>query len=226
MTVPLITLEDVKGLLPIRDGNTDFDAQIESHIATASMTIERACRQSFARAERSELYSSRATSEVRYDLYGADSDGLGDGLAYRSREQTLMLRAEPIDVSEDVIVRYDTRRQFGDDTIIAAENYFVDVERNAILLRYPTRAALSAIQVTYTAGYAEADGTLSASIPDDLKRAAIMQTIYLFNRSLPEQLGATTIEQGDETKTLDDSGISREVRPLLRPYKRVLTGRL
>ena len=156
MTTPFISLQDVKSLLPIRDGNTSLDATLESHIRTASEQIQAHTRRQFDRASRVELHNTRDNARRVYDLGGTDSfndqtfQTMGTRVAVR--EQIITLAALPVDEAETFEVRYDPFRQFGDDTVVDPEYYYLDAETGRLILGFSTARRWRSLQITYTAG--------------------------------------------------------------------------
>jgi len=223
----LISIADVKPLLSIRENNTAYDQRITDSIAAASKLIESECRQSFTRAERTELHNARESYMRGIDLYG-DDWGTNNASHTVTSEQVLPLSGMNIDAEQPVTVRYDPHRLFGDETVLPQEYYFLDTDLRRVLLTYPTRQGRSTLKVTYTAGYAIGDDeTLSAALGDlapDLKRAAILTAIHLWNRVMPDTAGSTG--DGDKNKAKPNSyGLPMEAMPLLLDYRGVLTGR-
>lgn len=221
----MISIADVKTLLPLRAGNTSYDARLEQIITSVSSMIETECRQKFTKAERVEMHTARAAYTRTLNLYVE-----GEAYSGRVEEQIIPLRASPIDIAQPVTVWYDPRRKFTDDTLVADEYYTVDEELSRVLLTFPTDYARSAIRVRYTAGFAEgADGTLSDSLAEqapDLKQAAILAALHMWNRSNPENVGSE--RDGDrEDRTRNNAfGLPKECLALIAPYRRVLTGRI
>lgn len=223
MTTPLISLADVKSLLPIRAGNTQFDAQLTALILVATRQIEHFCRREFAKSVRTEYRTPRNTEVYGYDLHGQSETGVSAGVA----DQLMLLQASPVDTEAEFKVYYDPARVFGEDTLVPAENIFLDAQPTTatIHFRWPTRAVRNSVKLVYTAGFLSADGSLSASLPLDIKQAAIFQTVYMFNRSLPDDMGSSTRTEDGQTIEVERDAIVREAAALLAPYRKLLIGR-
>lgn len=219
----MIAIDDVKALLPIRAGNASLDTRIEGIIATVTRLIEVECRQSFAKAERSETHTARATATRSLDLYG-------DGPAYShgASEQIIPLRASPIDADAPVTVWYDPSRKWTDDTIVPTEFWSLDPEMTRILFTFPTRYVRSGLRVRYTAGFDVGDdGTLSEALKaeaPDLHMACVLGCLHEFNRMSPEIVG-TDSGSDEKTSKPNSLGLPKEALIRLAPYRRVLTGR-
>ncbi len=220
---PLIALSDVKPLLPIRSGNASYDTKLQSLILTATRLIEGECRQTFAMGARTEMHTSRSTIRRTIDLYGDGPATFSSG-----EEQIIVLRSSPLDVASAVQVWYDPDKKFGTDALIDPDYYTVDAENNRLFLRYPTYYSLSALKVSYTAGYAIAAGSLSASLEalaPDLKQAAILTVMHLWARNNPDTVGTDAADATQGTAKTNSYGIPEEAMPMIGAYRRVLTGR-
>jgi hypothetical protein len=217
----LIAIEDVKPLLPIRSGNSSYDAQIDGFILAVSRMIETECRTTFKRGVREEFHTARTTYARSFNLYG-------DGEAYTlgANEQIIPLRAAPVDPLSPITIWYDPYRQFGEDTLIEERSYTLDEELSRIFLRYPTNHNRAALKVRYTAGYAEADGSLSEALKEqapDLFQAAVQGVMHMWNGAHAESVDAEAKSSG--TKQQGSAGLPKQTLHLLAPYRRVLTGR-
>jgi hypothetical protein len=226
MTVPLISVEDVRALLNLRPNNTSFDARLARIIGAVTNQIQAHCRRDFERKVHNEFHTSRNAYNRAYNFAGSSYDGLDGGTTLVVREQIIMLRSAPVDVNEPFTVLYDPSRRFTPETEVPTENYFVDADAARIILKYPTNYAPAALKLTYTAGYAVNEGTLSASIPDDLKQAVMMQVLHTFNREDIANVGAEDNDMESGRVPVQAGGLIREAVALLAPYRRILTGKL
>lgn len=66
------------------------------------------------------------------------------------------------------------------------------------------------VSVTYTGGYAE------GAVPADISRAALLQTIYEYQKS--PNLGAETVQTEGGTTTYPELGLLKHVKEILRPH--------
>ncbi len=230
LSSPIVSLDDVKIHMPVRDGNADFDDKLTAFIRVATTQIENATKRSFTLQARTELFNSPETSRLVYNFAGSDTGLIPDvnaGLARRVRETILMLDVFPVDTALNVDVFYDPNRKFPANTEIDEDAYFVDGDAGRILLRFPMARGIQFIKVTYTGGHVVADSTLSASAPEDLKLACILQTIYLFKKSNPDNVGARKDrKQGkvNEAQFTRSSGLTPEAASLLVPFVKLLKG--
>lgn len=223
---PIITLAYLKTFLPIRAGNTDFDAKLTEIIKTASQMIEDYCHMEFAEAARTQYFTSRATRHIGLDLHG----GSEDGKLLTAREQLLVLNCKPVSEADPVSVYYDPKGRFGDDVsaLDPEVDYRVDYLNGLIYLTYPTSYVRRGVKVEFTAGYAVASGTLQDSAPTDLKMACLVQSIFLFNKLTPENIGVSEDREEGSTSTgtyTKPAGLVPEAAAMLKNYRQVLVGR-
>lgn len=222
----LIALEDVKGLLPIRSGNVSYDARLSSLIDTVSKMIETECRASFEKKERTEYHTPRDTVTTGFNLYGD-----GPAWTFGASEQIIPLRAAPVDPAIPVSIWYDPSRVFDQFSVIDPSHYWVDPDLSRIVFRYPTKRSLSSLKVSYTAGYAVSDGSMSEALDElapDLKQGAILGVLHLFKRESSDFVGTNRATEDGKLRTppLPNSyGLPAETLNLIAPYRRVLTGR-
>lgn len=225
MTTPLISVSDLKEFLPVRPGYSAEDAKLAGLILVASTMIEDFTRRNFARTTYVEYFGTAKAYSWDYNLLGDDASGV----AQTSRTQLFSLAGYPIDTDEDIEVRYDPSAAFGDDTILDSTYYLIDAPNNRMILKYPTAKTYNGLKVSYTSGYTEENGSLSTTIPADLKQACIQQTIELWNRSNPANIGVTEDRaQGKVTgqsKFQVGGGITPTAQMLVTKYRRLLTGR-
>lgn len=222
----LVTLDDIKEHLPIRTAVTEYDATLTKLALVATRQIERACRRHFTKQQFVELHTARHAFHNVLDLQG----GSESGMVTRIREQTLILKAKPIDLDETFEIRYDPNADRAFDSqfdVIEEDDYSVDPDTGVVILTVKTYHVRDGIQVTYTAGYAEGvSGTLSENAPDDLKLAAAVQTIWLWKRVLPDNIGGVDKDSQGQGQPFRSHVLAPVVPGLLTPYVRPLTGKL
>lgn len=216
----LVSVDDVKALLPIRQSNSSYDAKIKGLIATATQEIETTCRQSFAKAVRTEFHTSRLNHRSQYDFGGWSETATRVAV----EEQAILLRASPLDVSAGVKVWYDPSRRFGDTDLLGEGDFFLDPDPtlSRVLIAIPTIHREYAFKIEYTAGYAEANGSLSAALDEHaptLKKACIDTVVYLFNQT-SDSADAEKSSQFTNSRVIPPNAMT-----LLSPYRRILTGR-
>ena len=230
--IPLISLDDLKAQLPIREGNDEFDDRLTLIANTVSRQIQTFCRRAFAAQDYAEIHHVRVGAARHLELYGDPLEAYSvrpDGVPFRLREAPLAPDAE-------VRVYYDRSRRFGPETVIDPARVVVLREQGALrdeTLVYVSQALArseNSVRITYRAGY-EADGepaTLSDSIPEDLKLAAVTQGVHLWQRLLPENVGQTqeSSEKGKSNARYSvQGGLVPDVAVLVGPYRRLLRGR-
>lgn len=211
----LITLADVKAELPIRSGNTDFDARINEVIATAESQIETFCRRTFSTQSYSEIFHVQQGATTSLDLLnGANSTGTYT----TASSQPFYLKNGPLDEDSDVRVFYDLTHRFGEDTELLADDFTVLLEKACVYVYKPLLKSRDSVKITYTGGY--------TSVPSELKFAAVMQAVHLYKRSLAENVSTASDkdEKSKEPYTVV-SGLLPEVSSILVPYRKLLRGR-
>jgi len=221
---PLISLDDVKSGLPIRPGTTSFDTTLTAIIASVTSQISTACRRVFEKQEHSEIFHVQVGAKQVYDLYGFSDDGF----FYRPDGLPFLLTNRPIDANLPVTVRFDPRHVFGDDTIIPSDEVTLLPEKNFVFVNRALSRSRDSVKITYTAGYEVAGGSLSGSLPEDIKLAAKLQSVFLFKKTDYANVGSSgdTAEDGQSGKEwATQSGLLPEVQSLLIPYRRLLRGR-
>lgn len=215
----LASLQAVKEYIEVRDGDTQYDAKIAKLIATATNQISAHCRTKFELVEREEFFNTYSNGSNLYDLTGASEDGLTVSYAPR----TFKLAAAPL--VGDVKVYYDYQRVFGDDTLLTGGNvdYFVQAEEGKLLILRGMANTIRGLKVRYSGGYPVSDGVIQC--PDDLRHGCVIQTIYLWHRSLPENVGSETDNTGKNRSRFTRSGmLSSEAVSLVSRFRRPWVG--
>lgn len=242
-TKPLVTLAEACAFLEIRVGTKD--EYVKRLIAMATADIESATGRFFARQEYTEYLTTRDNQRTDYDFWGSDvytqpTVMLG-GMKTIVSPQTLPLKGVNVDPAtvQCWYAPYATGPDsFTDDTTLTGTEFQIDTDDDRLVIYRATRFRMRALKVTYTAGYeaAPTDGvpdevTLSASIPDWLKSAALVQCQFLKIKLRPDNIGMaaerTTSEKGKVSSSafLAVSGLTTEAVGYVRHLKRVGTGR-
>lgn len=226
MNVSLITLAEAKQFLPIREGNTGFDAKLLSMNLAATTLLGNWCRQSWVRAEHTDYFATRSTNRQLIDLHSDDNmSGVLDA-PYESRYR---LRHHPVDEDETITVYYDPTRVFAADTVVPDTQWFFDPKTNQIILLRGVSQHPRALKVVYTAGFAVTEGdddendNLSASAPPDLKLACQTQVLFMFNKIESGSVGTEAQADGGEVFA-DSSILCSEAKELAAPYRRWARG--
>jgi hypothetical protein len=187
MSAPIVTAEEVRAFLPIRPGNTSFDAKINLLINVASGQIENVINRELDRRERIQYFRTADTTRLMYDFGNSENDS---GMYSSPRRVRYTLLAFNIDMTQPFKVHFDPYRQFGDDTLIPSDQYSVDTVNGFLSLQTSLYESMDGLRVTYTGGFATgSEGDMSASIPSDIKMACLSQVLYLFNRSTADNAG-------------------------------------
>lgn len=221
---PLISVTYLSSFLPIRPGNSSFDSKLMSIINGVTAEVEQACNRSFDKQVHTEFVNSRQTRGAQYDFAG-ESD---QGVIPVHVEQTIRLRATPVDTGVAVSVYYDPNRVFGEDTKLAATSLFISSDE--IIISHPMRACKKAIKLVYTAGYGTGltdEESLEDVIPADLRLAVVKQCMHAWAKASPENVSVDRDESsgdGDGARFSVKGGFLPDVSLVLANYKRVLTG--
>lgn len=248
MTTPLVTTDEVKAFMAVRADieMPAVDARLEMLILLATEQLETALNVEFTYGVRTQLFNAAKAARYSYD-FGATINEYGT--IANPIAQTLLLSAPPIDMSAGamalltpaldpalpapsvpLMVLYDPDGEWGPETIVPPISYKLDAVRGRLTLRIMSIAREQAIQVQYVGGY-QVDpetSTLTNSAPTDLKMACIIQTVHLFTRLQPDNIGhANDLEGGKLAMSpyLTRGGITPEAANLLWRYKRINMGR-
>ena len=210
----ILTLDDLKGDLPIRPGNTDFDADLDKIIDTVDLQFEHFCRRKFSVDTYSEIFHVQAGAQRHYDFL---SDTNTYGVYLKPDGAPYMLANTPLISAATVEVYYDTEHRFTADKLLSADDYVVLAEKSCIYINKALRQSRDSIKIVYEAGFAD--------IPADLHQAGLMQAMHLFNRSRPENVSTSTDKDDKNTPYSVKAGLLPEVAMMIAPYRRLLRGR-
>lgn len=221
---PFITLDEVKTYIDIQDGNISFDDKLTDLIAVSSQLISVYCRRDFKKQEYTEYFGTRFNQSCPYDLTGDPSND--SGLLKEYTLQRFKLKAFPVDLAQDFKVYYDTSREWLSSSLLIKDtDYYVDTETNAVVLLIGTVESPRSIKIVYTAGYTEASGTLSASLPEELKLACVAQTMFLFDKIETSSIGVSNQSDDEGQPYVGPQLLVREAQELSKSYRRQLYGK-
>lgn len=222
----LISIDDAKIHLPIREGYTDADERINSLIELASLQIEKFTNRAFEKISYTENFRSNHTGSYDPGSMGEFSGGLQRTL----QDAYYILGGHPLDEAVPVQVFYDITGQWAAETELTLDtDFFVSVgDRNTkLIIRYPTDRKTNALKVVYTAGYAPVDANDPeqglTGLPESLKHAASLQVMHLFNKVSPDSISVDEDRSQDGekgTKFSVTAGLIPEVKLLLSEYVR------
>lgn len=184
----LTTLADLKSYLGLSEET--HDTLLTALIARASEAIERYCSREFAQLARTEYYDGRGVSR-------------------------LVLRQRPIAASPAPVVHDDPAREFGDASLIAADDIVLHADDGILELASGVFSDASLnVKVAYTSGYAAA--------PAPLAQACILLAASLFNRARQGADGiASEGHAGAYSVTYAAMLITPEIRELLDPFREI-----
>jgi len=165
----LTTKEEVKKYLEDTAGTNSFDALLDAIILGVSQKFEYAANRPLFTQTRAELKNG-GTSK-------------------------LYILAPPLTSITSII--YSPNYDFASGETIPASEYLLDPseKKNCIYSKvgvFP--GGLDALKVTYVGGYISAD-TINSNIPDMVKQAATIQSVYLFKNR--KTIGFDNVNIGD-----------------------------
>lgn len=247
ISYPFVTLSELKVFLDIPETITKLDTRLSLLLSTATSQIEEETGRTFTRQIITEFFTSRDNRITDYD-FGSNgisySSNMSSGLATRIKPQTFYLQGIGIDRGADFRVWYDPYvggdTPYSDSTLLTPnQDYQIDFENDALILRIGTGYYQRALKVAYTAGYAFAPAdmsepndniSLSAAIPDTLRLAAMVQAQYLNVKLRADNVGMgseRTVSAKDRVSSspfLSNSRLTSEVVGIVRDLKRLRLG--
>tara|TARA_Y100000310_G_scaffold69158_1_gene64585 strand:- start:870 stop:1454 length:585 start_codon:yes stop_codon:yes gene_type:complete len=190
MAIKLVSASDVRVYLDV--STTNIDTLLDHLIEQVSADIESYCDRSF-----------KEQSSTEYPVAGG---------------KRLHVERYPIDTGSTITLKHDGNRDFGSGTTVSSDKYDVISEMGYLLVRGKNWVDLErTYQIVYTGGYTETAGVLG--VPDDLKRATIMQVAYLFDRR--KNIGGTSLSGGEGSMAFDDPyNFLVPVKRILAKYRR------
>jgi hypothetical protein len=138
------------------------------------------------------------------------------------RSVRYMLKSFPVDTNATFEVRYDPTRVFGADTVVSSDYYVLHATDGILMLKLSMVDAVDSVMITYTGGFEEVDGTLSASIPIELKMACIAQVLHMFGKLTADNIGKdsdTTQGKQGGNRFAVKAGLVPEALALISRYK-------
>jgi hypothetical protein len=225
---PFITLAEMKSRLIARDGSisSQNDVRLQDCINAASADIERTCNRSFAYGTRTDTFNTVESARMEPDLHGFTEWGT----VLQTGCQCYTLSCSPVDTTKPITVLYDPTWAFSSPrAVVDPSRVNLDTETGRIVLLQPTRRASRSLRVSFTAGYPpDGDGTMSGSLPSELKLACAWQALYLWHKVQGNNIGLAASrppEKGAPVKFAVDGGLVPEALALVLPWRRTLTGR-
>lgn len=111
----------------------------------------------------------------------------------------------------------DPNRNYGSDTLIAATDYFLDLETGVIHLTNDGEfsSAPGAVKAFYSAGYA------TDSIPYTLQRACKKWVARIWKERVNQAWDLKSLGAAGETTSFDLDAMPKDVKKLLNMFKRV-----
>lgn len=189
------TIERVKGLMPKKALDTDGDGYIAALIASVSAHAEAFLRRSLGTVERTVT------------------------LDWTCGRRRIMLPAYPVSASPAAVIKSDTWRVFGSDTVVDSSCYAIDLDRGVVFfdLWIPDEG-FQTLRVTWTGGMGATPEALAESYPA-VSQAIAMQVAHEYRRRArldvaSLSVGSQVIGAVGEVKLLD------LVEQMLQPHRR------
>jgi len=123
-----------------------------------------------------------------------------------SKTNIISLKSLPIASVSSVVIT-----QQGDSESLSEDDDYIMTDYGLLLL---SQTSMSVVAVTYTGGYSV------SNVPNAIKRAALLQTVYEFQTK--DNIGATSVSTEGGSVQTPELGLLKEVRRLLDPYKHQL----
>ena len=222
----LINIDDLKILVPIREGFEGADARINVLIEIASIQVEKFANRSFEKVPYTEILHTNFTGPYPPGTLDEFSGGLQRSL----QDAHYVLGGHPVDVGVPIQIFYDVNGQFAADTeLILDTDFFVITTTNntKILLKYSTKRKRNSLKITYTAGYDAVDDNDPEqgldSLPESLKHAMVLQVMHLMNKVKLDSISVDEDRSADGDTGSDFSvtaGLIPEAQQLLSEFIR------
>jgi hypothetical protein len=186
MSTAFITKTDVKNYLQINSTDTKNDTLLDSLIPAAQDFIEEYCSTKFEKLARTEYHKGGSNQ--------------------------IFLKEYPVDKTQTISVWDDWQREYGSDTLIDSDDYFVDEDTGVITFDYEVGGQAGSVKVTYTGG----------SLPNPIKQACIEMVARKLKEGVSGALGVPSraIHAG-ETVTFVVDDILPQTRVVLDKYRRM-----
>ena len=185
----IITLNQARAYLGVKDGFTDNDTQFEEYITWASMGIEEYCQRKFASQEITEYLDGdggqflMVTFPPIASLYGADEAARLASLQYREADGTGTWVTL---VDDEDYIHIDASRSWG--ISLLGSEYFPAGTRN--------------IKVVYNAGWALED------IPRDVKKVCLEMVQAMWDESKKSGVGRLGMGSQGQSAALSNTTTS------------------
>lgn len=132
---------------------------------------------------------------------------------FDSGPEVFSLSAPPVDTSATLTVKLN------DDAMTKGDDFYLHPDEGVIEFVTGTGVAWPRdLEVTYTGGYAEDENGI-LQVPDDLKRACLLQVAFDFRRREDIGLAAVSLPDGS-VSTLRPAELLPEVKEILKAYRR------
>lgn len=206
------TVSEAKPFTRIRDGYSEHDGLLLQCIQLATAQIKEHCRRSFSK-----------TAYVEYFPTCERGD----------RPSKFYLTERNVATSPALVMRLDYGWPTDWTTVTPVDALYYRVDREKGILTYlsGTYEHPESIRIEYTAGYDTDTGNTSlVLVPVDVRQAAAIQSAYLLEKMLNQDIGQTNKNASGVIKTLRleagaVSGLVKQAASLLSKYRPSLVGK-
>lgn len=186
-----LNIYDTKNWLEIAMTVETYDARIEMFISQVCDQFNRYTKRLLVARDLTDYYTGDGTNVLYLDQYPVNSI---------------------------TSLHIDAERAYGDSTLIAAADYALYTKSGQITLDSSTfSSSAKAVKVVYNAGYTLTD---TATLPLDLKQAALNQIKYYFNRWKHNREGVSSLNfQGESEGRVTTDELLPDVQAILNRYR-------
>jgi len=191
-TYAIVALDEAKARLGLGVATT-YDTEVERMINEVSQAMETYCGRYFKeRSGLSEFYSPNGGSILSLDHF-------------------------PVTATTTFKIYVDADRDFGEDTLLDADDYYLDLKTGVVkLIEGEFPAVPGSVKALYSAGFG------STAIPYDLRKACKRWVASVFAESKDHRQGLKSLSSGQgETTTYELDEPPEGVVEILNRYRKM-----
>lgn len=190
----LVHLSSLKGYLNIAESNIQYDVMLAAMIEQVSQQIETALNRWLEFKQRTQVFhgGSIYCNLRAYPIVIDDSNPFSLNLATYGQTPPIANMTQNVD-------------------------YFVDIITGTVQFLVTPLEYPNILTITYSGGYA-ADSSGVLQVPDDLKRACIMQCAYIYKQRNNDGITQLHLSDGGQI-TIAPSGLLKGVEQIIEQYR-------